>query len=59
MKIIDQLMLMNSKYFLFDVIKSEFIEKQIHMKKTFEEYKIYITSLKNDINDSTKCVEFY
>ena len=52
-------MLMDSKYFLFDVIKSEFIEKQIHMKNTFEEYKIYITSLKNDINDSTKCVEFY
>ena len=57
--VINQMMLMDSKDLMFDVIKSEFMEKQFPIKITFEEYAIYITSLKDDIIYSTECIEFY
>ena len=58
-KIFNQMLLVDSKDFLFDIIKSEFIEKIFPIEITFEKYAIYITTLKDEIIYSTECVDFY
>ena len=45
-EVIKQMMLMDTKDFLFDVIKSEFNINFFPIEITFGEYAIYITSLK-------------
>ena len=40
-EIIEQIMLMDAKYFLFDVIESEFIDKYFSVEISFEEYVIH------------------
>ena len=53
------MILVDSKDILFDIIKSEFIEKIFPIEITFEKYAIYITTLKDEIIYSKECVDFY
>ena len=53
------MMLVDAKYFLFDVIESEFVDKYFPVEISLGEYVIYETSLNNYIIYSNECVDFF
>ena len=57
--IIDDLIMLDDRYSLFIIIKSEFNDESSDIKFYFEKYEDFKNSLKNNIVYSSTCVGFY
>ena len=56
--IIDDLIMLDDRYSLFIIIKSEFNDESSDIKFYFEKYEDFKNSLKNDIVYSSECINF-